>query len=104
MEKNTICSACGVTLTDEATIEFDGKIFCDECLRKKTIICDCCGKRIYRDEAQGDEIVGALEIYYKDELLDTINLIAATDINYKEPEPHKEFFEIFKKLLVSGCQ
>ena len=50
------------------------------------------------------EIVGALEIYYKDELLDTINLIAAADINYKDPEPHKEFFKIFKKLLVSGCQ
>ncbi len=50
------------------------------------------------------EIIGSLEVYYKDELLDTINLIASANINYTEPKPHKEFFEIFKKLLVSGCQ
>ncbi len=50
------------------------------------------------------EIIGTLEIFYKDELLDTINLIAATEIKYCEPKPHREFFEIFKKLLVAGCE
>lgn len=50
------------------------------------------------------EIIGALEIFYKDELLDTINLVAASEIKYREPKPHKEFFEIFKKLLIAGCE
>ncbi|MBQ7033884.1 MAG: amidoligase family protein [Clostridia bacterium] len=54
MEVKTTCFVCGTELMADAFVEFDGKIFCDECLREKTITCDSCGERIYREEAQGD--------------------------------------------------
>ncbi len=54
MEVKTICSVCGAELMADACAEFDGEIFCGECLRKKTISCDSCGERICREEAQGD--------------------------------------------------
>lgn len=64
MEEKTICSICGAVLTDESAVEFDEKIFCDECLRRKTITCDCCGERIYRDEAQGNEVTSLCSSCY----------------------------------------
>ena len=49
------------------------------------------------------EVIGALEVYYQDTLLDTINLIAAADIGFKEPQKDDLFLKYFKKLLLSGC-
>lgn len=49
------------------------------------------------------EMIGLLEIYYRDTLLDTVNLVSATDVLYKEPETEKLFLNYFKKLLLFGC-
>lgn len=49
------------------------------------------------------EVIGAVEIYYQDTLLDTINLIAAADVGFKEAEKDDLFLKYFKKLLLSGC-
>ena len=46
-----------------------------------------------------DEIIGVMEIYYKDTLLDTINLIASSDISYMETPKKNLFIIYFKKLL-----
>ncbi len=49
------------------------------------------------------EVIGALEIYYQDTLLDTINLIAVADVGFKQAEKDDLFLKYFKKLLLSGC-
>ncbi len=51
---------------------------------------------------QGEEI-GRAEIYYKDKLLDSIPLIAATDITYKKAKKGSIIAENFKKLLLFSC-
>lgn len=65
MYEKTICSSCGVELTNETITKFDGKLYCEECLREKTITCDCCGKRIYRDETRGNEIITLCDDCYE---------------------------------------
>lgn len=54
MEEKYLCSHCGAELTQEEMTEFEGKIYCADCLNDLTTVCDCCGDRIRRDEAEGD--------------------------------------------------
>lgn len=51
---------------------------------------------------KGEEI-GRVEIYYKDTLLDSIPLVAATDVEYKKAEKGSMILENFKKLLLFSC-
>lgn len=51
------CSACGVNLTEETASEFEGNIYCDDCLNEKTVVCMNCNERIWREEA-GDNADG----------------------------------------------
>ena len=52
--KETVCSVCGITLSEETTKEFDGQIMCEHCFDERTTTCDNCGERIWRDSAEGD--------------------------------------------------
>ena len=49
-----ICSECGATLTLDEAHEFEGHIYCEDCLDDLTVLCDCCSTRILRDNAEGD--------------------------------------------------
>lgn len=50
-----------------------------------------------------DEIIGTLEIYYQDTLLDTVNLIAAANVDFQNSPKNNLFLKYFKKLLLFGC-
>lgn len=54
MEEKYLCSHCGAELTQKEMTEFEGNIYCADCLNDLTTVCDCCGDRIRRDEAEGD--------------------------------------------------
>lgn len=101
MEEKTICSVCGAMLADETATEFDGKVFCDECLRRKTITCDCCGKRIYRDEAQGNEVTALCDNCYDYNYThceDCGSLIHNDDAHYEDDSDYPYCAECFAKL------
>ena len=52
--KTFTCNAChGIRPLEERTL-FDGLTFCPECLERETVICDCCGERVWRDETETD--------------------------------------------------
>ena len=53
-KEQIICSECGAILTEETMCEFDGQIMCEHCLNVHTAICECCGERIWRDDAECD--------------------------------------------------
>ena len=53
-KEQIICSECGAILTEETIHEFDGQIMCEHCLNVHTAICECCGERIWRDNAESD--------------------------------------------------
>ncbi len=49
------------------------------------------------------EMIGTVEIFYNDALLDNIPLVASVDVAYKEENKAQSILDIFKKLLLSGC-
>ena len=51
MEKDKqICSVCGTVVYEDEMHEFDGKVFCEDCLDEHTATCDNCGERIWNDD------------------------------------------------------
>ena len=49
-----VCSECGARLEECEAHEFNGEIYCESCLEELTVLCDCCSRRIFRDNAEGD--------------------------------------------------
>ena len=56
-EQTFLCSECGAVVTEETLIEFDGRILCGTCLENLTVICNCCGDRIWQSDDEGDSNV-----------------------------------------------
>ena len=54
MKNEIICSECGRVLREETIHKFEERCLCQNCIDSLTTICDCCGKRIWRHQAEGD--------------------------------------------------
>ncbi len=54
MSKELVCNECGKILGGLSIIEFEGNSYCEECLNDLSVVCQCCGNRIWRDNAEGD--------------------------------------------------
>ena len=54
MEEKCLCSHCGAEFTQEKLIEFDGEVYCTDCLDELTTVCDCCGERIRREDGDSE--------------------------------------------------
>jgi hypothetical protein len=54
-EETFCCSVCGETLTEDTAYEFNGEIYCADCLDDVTVICECCGSRVDMDNAHMDD-------------------------------------------------
>lgn len=48
-----ICSVCGRSFEEHELTEFDGRLFCDDCLDEQTVLCYDCDERIYRPQNEG---------------------------------------------------
>ena len=48
------CVVCGKRFPANCLTVFEGDCFCPSCLDAETVICACCGKQIWRDDALGD--------------------------------------------------
>ena len=51
---NLTCSCCGAILERDNYHEFEGKIYCTDCLEEKTVVCMNCNERIWREDAEGN--------------------------------------------------
>lgn len=49
------CENCGCVIDTDDYEEWNGQIFCIDCIEEQTTVCDCCGSRIWREEAYGDD-------------------------------------------------
>ena len=56
MSKELVCNECGRNLGGISVFDFEGNIYCEDCFERLTVVCDCCGDRIWRDSAEGDSI------------------------------------------------
>jgi len=53
-EKNFYCSVCGCELEEDEICDFDGQIYCEDCLDEVTTVCECCGERFINEEIISD--------------------------------------------------
>ena len=57
MEGNKImCAECGEIFVEEHMHHFGDEVFCEECYHRVTVVCDNCGDRIWRDNAEGNGV------------------------------------------------
>ena len=49
------CAFCEQEIEEAEAFVFDGEIICDDCRDNETKICDHCGKRIWKENAEGSE-------------------------------------------------
>lgn len=57
MKERIYCSHCGTFIDTDNYEEFNGEIFCSDCIDNYTSICDCCGERIWSEDTYGDEYI-----------------------------------------------
>ena len=69
-EEVLICECCNYIIDDDDYTEWDGRIICSDCLEEHTTICDCCGSRIWRDNAYSDENTTVCKIAMKSTIPD----------------------------------
>ena len=62
--KKLVCCECGEVLTPDEAMEFDGNIYCQNCLDDVTFICDCCGERAYNDDEITDNNISICQSCY----------------------------------------
>lgn len=65
MKESNVCSVCGASLQDEPIHDVGGRILCDDCFCEHTVVCDNCGDRIMRNEAEGDNMVTLCRYCYE---------------------------------------
>lgn len=54
MKEMETCGICRESHPRDQLIEFDGELYCSDCLARETIICIRCGERIWNDDNAGD--------------------------------------------------
>ena len=63
---NHTCIHCGCVLSDEEVFSFQDEVYCEDCLEEVTVHCDHCGRRIYRDNDEGDDHITLCSRCYSD--------------------------------------
>ena len=102
MTINAITVKDGASSTVEVAADEDFYIteHKDEKFKNIMVKCDI-PKEITAPVYEGEKI-GKLQVFYKDELQKTINLIAGATVEFEEKK-NDDFWTFFKKLLVCSC-
>ena len=101
MKEKVICSKCGAEFDREEITEFEGEMLCDSCLDELTDLCDCCNRRIYRDNSQGDSETFLCQNCYDYHYTTCENcgtLIHNDDAHYEDDSDYPYCDECFAKL------
>ncbi len=102
MSKELICNECGKNLGGVSVFEFEGNIYCEECFERLTITCDCCGDRIWRDNAEGDSVYALCEDCYNSRFHNCTQcerLIHEDDCYYEDDSDYPYCRECFQRIM-----
>lgn len=55
MEEKIYCSHCGTIIDTDDYEELNGQIVCSDCIENYTSVCDCCGERVWSENAYSDD-------------------------------------------------
>ena len=53
--KPAVCTYCGKEIDPSQLTPFHDHMLCPDCLEEHTVLCDCCGDRIWLDDNEGDQ-------------------------------------------------
>lgn len=67
MSEKLFCSHCGAEIDRDEMFEFDGAVYCADCIDELATLCDCCNTRIRRGDVHGD---GETELCIRQALAD----------------------------------
>ena len=101
MKEKYLCSHCGAELTHEELTEFEGKIYCAECLERLTTTCDCCGRRILCCDAESDGSTLICERCYEygyTRCEGCCCIISNDEANYTDGDDYPYCDECYRKL------
>ena len=79
------CVVCGKLYPADHLTVFEGDCFCPSCLNAETVICACCGERIWRDDVLGDSLTPLCEYceeYHYSHCAGCGRLVKADDLHY----------------------
>ena len=65
-EEKEVCCCCGEELSEEEIFEFEGAIYCEDCLDEHTFICSHCQERYRDSENMGDNHINLCMGCYED--------------------------------------
>lgn len=101
VENYGTCEHCGCAIESEYdACWFDDVLFCEDCLDDQTRICDCCGRRIWNDDDEGDEdiiLCGRCRDNYYCTCDDCGRLIHDDDAHYTEDNDYPYCSECYER-------
>lgn len=102
MSKELACNECGRSLGGETVIEFEDNLFCEECFRRLTVVCSCCERRIWRENAEGDSFTRLCEHCYEYEYTHCERcgmLIHNNDARYEDDSDYPYCQECYERIM-----
>lgn len=91
MEEKRVCEICGEAFPRDRLIEFEGSLYCLDCLQNDTVICSCCGRRIWNSDNSGSGELPLCEMCYENNYTTCSHcdrVIHRDDACYDEDEPY----------------
>ena len=83
------CEVCGKMFPSARMTVFEGEYFCHKCLETETLLCHCCGKRLWKGDALGDSFTPLCEYceeYRYSHCADCGQLVKLDALRYLSPD------------------
>lgn len=103
MTVNSVTVKNGTAQSVELTAERDFFISENPDTKFKNVHSECKLPDYIAAPVKKGEVIGILEIYYHGTLLDSVNLVAAADVDFQKTKRNSLILKYLKKLLLSGC-
>ncbi len=102
-EEKDFCCHCGIELSEENVFEFNGEVYCENCLNERTFICSHCGERYPNDENMGDNSINLCEncfdYYYT--RCENCGRIIQNDSAYYLDDEYKMILHIILMMIIT---
>lgn len=105
MSKELICNECGRGLGGTSVYEFEGNTYCENCFNELTVICDCCERRIWRNDSEGDSYTTLCDSCYNSYYSHCQRcgrLLANEDLHYMDDDDDYGYcYDCYERMLAN---
>lgn len=105
---NLTCSCCGAMLERDNIHEFEGQMYCEDCLNEKTVVCMNCNERIWREDVEGDSnhiLCRHCYDYHYTNCEDCGRLIHNDSVYYEDDDSDYPYcYDCYQKLMIGAIK